>query len=450
MQKKDRKQELRDLTAALRLRPVQVGTVEGDKHYFPFHKQRSRPRGADPIRQLSTIIELSPEAPTCQLFSGFQGSGKSTELLRLAADLRSQGFDVIMVEGAKVLNLHRPLEVSDLLLSVAAAVGENLQERFGETPAKRGLFERIKEFFERIQLSDIELGLSVDLGLSDIGKAHVNFGKLKAALSQNPSFKSRVQDAFRGKFQAFLEAFRAFMREARAMLQKDGGGSLPVLLVDDLEKIQGLGGDLELVQRGIEQIFWAFHAALKIQDWHTVWTVPPYLQFLNAAAVQQYDGCGVLPMVRVWNESDPERTPSEDGLSAIRQCLQLRGPVDSLFLNDHLLDRIVEASSGHLRDTFLLVRDAVRETFGQDDPTRPLNEPKVEAIIEEYVSSCQKAVYKSDHDFLRNVATSRKLALADETEIRRASKLFDTSIVMVYRNGSEWFDVSYPTRKLLG
>ena len=56
--------------------------AEDRQYYIDF----SEVRGAEIIREFRrTIALLSPEIPTCQLFTGHIGCGKSTELLRLKA-----------------------------------------------------------------------------------------------------------------------------------------------------------------------------------------------------------------------------------------------------------------------------------------------------------------------------------------------------------------------------
>lgn len=450
----ERKQELSRLQKALTLGPIDPAVPAGKELYLPFHEQPGEPRGSDPMADLKATIELTADGSTSQLFSGFQGSGKSTELHRLALDLKDIGFPVIFIRGGEVLNLHQPLEPSDLLLSVAAAVGLHLDAALGSNPAKHTLFERLTEFFASIRLREVELGLGVDLGLADIGKVNATLGKLKLELKENPSFKSRVQSTLRGTFHQFLDAFRRLMAEARKLLGIKKDGRSPVLIIDDLEKIAGLGMEQDVVQKGMEQIFWAFHHALKIEGWHCIWTAPPYLQLLNSAVPHNYDGCVVLPMIRLW-DNDTERTPNEHGLDAARKCLRLRGKVitgniDSLFMDERLLDELILISSGHLRDLVRLMQDVVREVYKRD-PSKPLNEVAVRRVIDDYVTDGQKGVYSNDLPWLRDLAERRQVVgvLSDASLIPRASKLIDTAVIMTYRNGEEWFDVSAPVRRLL-
>lgn len=446
----ERKQELRALRLALADEPISTE----DRRYFDFYSARGEPRGSDPIADLRATIESSENgdgATTCQLFSGFRGTGKSTELKRLAKELASAGFVVLTVNGGEVLNLHQLLEPADLLIGVAADVADIVAKDAGKSPAARSLGERIHELFVNtdVDLTEVALGLGATVGNPALGgAATIDVAKLKLQLTKNPSFKLRVQKAFRNRFAKLSEDFQRFMDVARAAIV-EGAGRSPVLLVDDLEKIRGTGADQDIIQKGMEQIFWQFDKALHIDGWHTVWTVPPYLPLVNGDVANLYDGSFVLPMVRLW-EQDDARTPDPDGIAAMRRCLRKRGGVDDLFLHEELFDRVIVASSGHLRDLLRLMQDAVREVFKQKDPNAPLNEVLVWRLIGDYERGCQQSVYNDDLPWLATVAKERRIRLPNQEMVARASKLLDTAVVMNYRNGGEWVDVCSPVQKLLG
>jgi hypothetical protein len=441
--------ELRTLMANFTVRPIDPDDPVEGHLYFPFHEQPGKPRGNDPIAYLRNTILLSPETGTCQLFSGFQGTGKSTELRRLDNGLRKHGFEVLFVEGGNYINLFQPLEVSDLLLSVAVAVAEILQKKVGTSPARQTLNERISGFFSRIHLTQIEAGIGAKIGLGDGAPVgNLDIGKLRFEIKENPAFKSKVQDFQRGRLSEFLEAFRSFMNDARILLVTEGG-ACPVLIIDDLEKVQGSGPQQDVVQQQVEQIFSAFDFALKISGWHTIWASPPYLPFLRTSIAQIYDGYAVLPMVRLWSETDRARAKSTEGFAAMRKFLRLRGNVDGLVDDPALLDELILASSGHVRDLCRLMQSVLRKVVGQDDPRSGIGAGPIKQVVNDYVDSCQKAIYTDDHEFLRKVGENRRVDVSNQTQMLRIAKLFDTQLVMIYRNGSEWFDVSVPVQRLL-
>ena len=101
-----------------------VANQEDRQYYIDF----SSVRGGTIVEQLErTISRLSPDAPTCQLFTGHIGSGKSTELLRLQAQLQQQGFHVVYFESSKDLDM-ADVDITDILLSVARQVSESIEK----------------------------------------------------------------------------------------------------------------------------------------------------------------------------------------------------------------------------------------------------------------------------------------------------------------------------------
>lgn len=109
--KPERIRELRALMAAFTVRPIDPSKPDEATRYYAFHKDPALPRGRDAVKDLLKTIFYLPEQETCQLFSGFQGTGKSTELRRLAGELEDAGFPVLFVEGGRYINLYQPLEI---------------------------------------------------------------------------------------------------------------------------------------------------------------------------------------------------------------------------------------------------------------------------------------------------------------------------------------------------
>ncbi|EDX72077.1 hypothetical protein MC7420_7557 [Coleofasciculus chthonoplastes PCC 7420] len=64
--------------------PLKFANPQDQKYYIDF----SSVRGGNTIKEIGrTITRLSPNKPTCQLFTGHIGCGKSTELQQLKLGL---------------------------------------------------------------------------------------------------------------------------------------------------------------------------------------------------------------------------------------------------------------------------------------------------------------------------------------------------------------------------
>ncbi len=102
-----------------------------------------------------------------------------------------------------------------------------------------------------------------------------------------------------------MTQFQAFMAEAKELLAIPEPGPYPVLLIDDLEKVRGLGAEQAIVQKGMEEIFWSFHWALRIEGCATIWTAPPYIQLSQSQhRAKTYD-----ELRRAADDSRLARTP---------------------------------------------------------------------------------------------------------------------------------------------
>jgi hypothetical protein len=80
----------------------------------------------DPVQQISTLIDFDG-VESIRLFSGFRGSGKTTELLRLRRLLEEQGYFVLYADALNYVNAAEPIEITDLLMVMAGAFSDALR-----------------------------------------------------------------------------------------------------------------------------------------------------------------------------------------------------------------------------------------------------------------------------------------------------------------------------------
>lgn len=102
-----------------------IANPEDRQYYIDF----ASVRGGKIIEALQRTIVLRSRLnqPTCQLFTGHIGCGKSTELRRLQADLEAQGFHVVYFESTQDLDM-ADVDISDILLAIIRQVTESLAD----------------------------------------------------------------------------------------------------------------------------------------------------------------------------------------------------------------------------------------------------------------------------------------------------------------------------------
>ncbi|HEY9662112.1 MAG TPA: ATP-binding protein [Allocoleopsis sp.] len=151
-----------------------VENEEDQKYYIDF----SSVRGQDIFELRDNISELSDGQPTCGLFTGHIGSGKSTELLRLKKELQQQGFHVVYFESDQDLEMG-DIDVSDILLTIANRVSLSLEES-GIQLQSKSLLNELQEFLQSMQMSGIKF---VPLGIAEIA----------AEIKASPNLRNRLR-----------------------------------------------------------------------------------------------------------------------------------------------------------------------------------------------------------------------------------------------------------------
>jgi hypothetical protein len=102
----------------------------------------------DPVQQISTPIDFDG-LESIRLFSGFRGSGKTTELLRLKRRLEAQGYFVLYADAPKYVNAAEPIDITDLLMVLAGAFSDALEDRLGVDNTRETYWDRLWAFLTR-------------------------------------------------------------------------------------------------------------------------------------------------------------------------------------------------------------------------------------------------------------------------------------------------------------
>ncbi|MEH1795394.1 P-loop NTPase fold protein [Nostoc sp.] len=343
-------------------RPLIIGNPSDRRYYIDF----AAVRGGKIIEALQrTIARISPDIPTCQLFTGHLGCGKSTELLRLQAELEVQQFHVVYFESTHVLEM-ADVDVTDILLAIAGQVSESLEAmKIRLKPAYfTKLFAELVDFLH----TPIELGVEAELS--------VGIGKITAKAKESPQLRRRLRDYLEPRTANILQSINQELLEPANKQLKTRGKKGLVVIVDNLDRvaIRPLPSGRSLP----EYLFIERGEQLRKLNCHVVYTIPLALTFSNDSAELQHRLGGgvapkVLPMIPVRLRSG-EIFPQ--GLTLLRQMVLARafpdilpsdrlGLITEVFDSLETLDRLCLISGGHVRDLLGLLFDCLRE---QDPP----------------------------------------------------------------------------------
>jgi hypothetical protein len=421
---------LDELRKFVRLCDPQRPLEANDPLYVPFDEgEPTRGVGhASCINALHRFIHLKDE--TCQLFTGFPGTGKTTELRRLRAQL-SASKDLptfaVYIDFEEYLDRYTPVTITDVLRIIAYALDRAATVAEGKDPEEQpGYLQRLFEFLSQ---TDVKLK---DIGFSAYGTS------LMLELKNNPTFRAKAEETLSGRFQQFAAEAMQVMTEAIVRLRKapDTHAERVVVIADGLEKFTPLREeDRGRMEASVESVF-VQHARLLRLPCHVIYTFPLWLRFQVAELGSLYDSQPlILPMVKI---ASRDGVAYEPGLSKLRDLVGKRIDLKRVFGEsvDDTLGPLVKASGGYPRDLLRMVR----ELLVRSDKF-PVQAAASERIIDDLAQEYAFVVRGTHLPILKVLAETHKLPQGDSEQVAAFGRLLEKWLVLAYRNGDEWYDL---------
>jgi hypothetical protein len=373
-------------------------------------------------------------------FTGHRGVGKSTELLRIAHELRQEGHFVVVADMQERLNLADEIGIELLLLQMMYALSQAYEKQFGGDPLRRGFGQRIKDYFTRttVEMPEVSVGLDTEAAKADF----------TLLLRDDPTLRERVVKAARASLGVFVQEVRKYAAEVVAHIAKARPGKKVVLILDSLEKLRVSGVNAEARYDAIQKTFEVHADDLKFDNLCVVYSIPPYLPYL-APRIGSYFGVGVctLPHVKVFerpvegSERDATHAP---GIAYMLDSLRRRYPPCEQVVEKSQLERLARASSGSLRDFFRLVKFLCTKAPLGGEPIPMGNERWTEASENQLLAEMPLA--GEDLQWLKTVRRTLGSGLDKIGNLPSLARLFDSGVILSYRNRQEWCDVHYLLR----
>ncbi|WP_315790507.1 ATP-binding protein [Fischerella sp. JS2] len=406
-----------------------MGDATDRQYYIDF----SDVRGCKIVEELQrTIVRISPEDPTCQLFTGHIGCGKSTELQRLKTELELAGFHVVYFESSQDLDM-ADIDVSDILLSIARQVSTsleaiNIKEKSGYFS---NLFREIGDFLQ----TPIELSAEAELSLG--------IAKISAKTKDSPQLRNQLRQYLEPRTNSILQAINEELLDKAVQQLKQRGQKGLVVIVDNLDRV-----DMRPLASGRslpEYLFIDRGEQLRRLKCHVVYTIPLALIFSNEyETLKNRLGGGiapkVLPMVLVRQRDGSDY---EGGISLLRQLVLIRAfpevpwntrlsLITELFDHPQTLDRLCRISGGHIRNLLGLLYSCLQ----RQDP--PFSHSCLEAVIKDYRDDLLLAIDEHVWELLLEVVSQQSVKGESDYQI-----LLRSMFVFEYRDTTgRWFGIS--------
>lgn len=375
-------------------------------------------REGSPLAPLASFLSAKRQ-PVKILFMGHRGSGKSTELARLASQMGDQ-FLVVHFHAGQILNIN-DLEPVDVILGCALAL---LKYAFvNKVDYELALWTEIEEWLRNEVLRETTKVESAEKSGGLSLKAFV--GHLSAKWNAESATRKTVRPRLQSALSDLVVRMNQVIDHIRSVL-----GKPPLLLVEDLDKT-GLGQ--------AKKVFFEEGHVLRLLDCAVVYTFPIALRYSNdfAQIRHNFEDDFKLPNVKIRYR---DGTPCKSGLASLRE-LALRRADESLFASG-ALERAIDWSGGLMIDFVRLLQDsflrAIVEKRGQ------ITDAMVDAVAAEIRNDFRAALRSEHYEALRRCSLSHRVI--NEVTVQEA--LHNLSL-LEYKNTDEWCDVHPIARPLL-
>lgn len=351
------------------------------------------------------------------LFFGHTGSGKTTELRRYCRQLEgSDRYLVIEVGVHEVLDRNN-FEYTDLLMALALALCERLEDR--KVPVPRTVVTGLERWFaENVKTEEglVEFAMTAEAGAE--GKAGIPlltslFVKFTAAFKTNVTYKDTLRRVVRNTYSQFADAFNAFIREAERCSEKHGVARRFLFVVDGTDKLRG---------EDRRRFFTEDHEQLMGIEAHVVYTAPLALKY-EGNLVGGIDADLFLPLIKIAGQ---DGSPVEAGRAVMREML-LRRAARTLFDDEKPIEELVSSCGGHPRELLRLLKLCCEFSDGAQI-TAGVVERAIGALAAEY----RRFLEPEDYEHLVKIDLSSVHTGNDE----RTRKLLYNLALLEYNDGA--------------
>lgn len=392
--------------------------------------QRVELRGDDHIERLLDAIQLrSDEDSTAswQLFSGFSGTGKSTELRRLRYRLESEGYVVLLADAREYHDLGHELTIEDVSILIAGAFGEAASGLLGRDMMKDSYWQQLKNFLG----SEVEGEFKLPAGIADlkIGIKHERpfWVKVRESLGLAPG---RLRD----------HSHRFIRRAVEEILERESPCRGVVFVLDSLEKLNAPLPDFQRVMSSLVGVLTDFPEHFQLPRCHAIYTIPPYISLISPHLGDHYRVSEILPAVKVTERrSGADIEPYKPGVDRLVELVSRRLDIEKVFGDRRdLLERLVISSGGHVR---MLLRFLTELLIQARSRGLPPDEAAIDRIETPIRQRLENSIRRGSVPLLGRILRRGSLSGLEVDEFAELAQLMEAQVVLSYRNGEGWFEV---------
>lgn len=415
--------DLKSMVNTLDLNPL---CIDGD--ISDFYVDATDARGADATRRMEYILRNGGASNKKFLFAGHTGSGKSTELFKLAEQVKDK-YMVIYFSIAEYVNFI-DVSCSDLVLSMLKTLVDVVEKN--GINVDRSCMDDIIAYWndetiitnteeEKIQMSaEVSAGASIYKIIS---------AKIKAIFQQSNTIKTQTTSRIDKTMPQFLALINRFINGIKATLQdKD-----LLIIVDDLDK---------LGEKEASDIFKDHSVFLTSIETNIIYTFPVFMHYNKDYRYisMNFDESVILSMIMIDKRDGNPHNIGRDTLEKI----VLKRANEALF-ESGCIKFAVEKSGGSIRNMLRMLRLAavsagIRcEKEGYDGESSLVTMNDIRDAYIEIKNSMKRVILEKYVNLLKEIHQSKDTVKATDTDM--IMYLFRVFAIIEY-NCERWCDLN--------
>ena len=377
------------------------------------------PRTGSPRRRLELSLTLQFDEPQKVLLVGHRGSGKTTELNKLATEIEAKfnviGFNVLDITG------RTNLQYEDLMLAISTQVTQDcirrhLLDRPLSDPVRNG-WEDVRNWWSRLVTG---LEFRPPAAEADIGvQLSTLLGQVEVGARQSSITREALKDQINRHMPELLRRLNWVIEQAEL-----GGGRRLLIVVEGLDKVD--------LQTAID-IFRDHAPTITAPKADMIYTCPIALRYsdhYNTIRLSFPEVC-FLPNVGTRHSDGSVDT---GGADILRKVALSR--MEPQLIEPEALDLIVQANGGVPVWLVFLMRTAALYALERDEQARCITDEDAQNAIKELRREVLVPLTRHDLEVLRERHRDRQLTNdADEQRL-----LYNGSVID-YTDGEPWCDV---------
>jgi hypothetical protein len=384
-------------------------------------------------RDESGLRKLTKKLKRNKRFHGFLcghvGSGKTTELIRLAADkeITASYYPVLIsVKDLQIdsVNLtHDALLVGIGLQLVKQATKKELSQKYQDKLEDWG--KTLVNTFVKDESINAQVGATA-------GAWIVHF---KTLLKFRSQWKQEEKQRLEPKVLDLIDILNQMAQD----INNNTGKNL-LVMIDDLEK-----GNSDAEKQMHNRLFSDHYSVLTQPNFNIIYTLPVYFKALPSKRIEK-EFIFSFSAVKIYDPENkqqdvPPLNKSSSGYQLISQFINTRIDDDVELFEADVLDELIRIGGGLFRDTDAAIADAA--DYAMDRGADKISLEDAKEVFTTLKKDYQPSIRSKELAILSKVAKSKK-GWVDDVE-----PLLQSRAVVEYENGNVWLDVRYVLKAYL-